>query len=65
MYLVIGLGLIPGQVMWDLWWTEWDGVDFVLVLQFPLPIFISPTAPHPLIILSSVLYSLDAESLFK
>jgi hypothetical protein len=30
-----GLGSIPGQVMWDLWWTKWHWGSFSRVLTFP------------------------------
>jgi hypothetical protein len=40
------------------------GTGFLQVLQFPLPILI-PTAPHPLIILSVMLYSLNPDSVIK
>jgi hypothetical protein len=35
-----GPGSIPGQVMWDLWWTKWH------CGRFPLPIFIPLIAPQ-------------------
>jgi hypothetical protein len=38
---------------------------FLCVLWFSLPILIPPTVPYSLIILSSTLYSLDAESAVK
>jgi hypothetical protein len=41
-----GPGSSPGQSMWDLWWTKWHWGTFLLVLRFPLPILIPPTAPH-------------------
>jgi hypothetical protein len=41
------------------------GQGFLRVLRFPLPILIPLTAPHPLIILSSMLYSFDTEGVVK
>jgi hypothetical protein len=42
---------IPGQVIWDLWWTEWTWrVFFFQVLLFILPILIPPTAPYSSVI---------------
>jgi hypothetical protein len=38
-----GLGLIPGQSMWDLWWTKWQ--LFLLVPQFSPVIVIPPPTP--------------------
>jgi hypothetical protein len=32
----------PGQVLWDLWWIKWRCGRFLLILKFPLPIFIPP-----------------------
>jgi hypothetical protein len=33
--------------MWDLWWTKWQwGASFLLVIRFPLPTVIPPTAPY-------------------
>jgi hypothetical protein len=40
-------------------------VGFLLELQFPLPILSIPTAPHSLIISSSTLYSVDADSVVQ
>jgi hypothetical protein len=41
------------------------GAGFLRVLRLPLPILISPTAPHLLIILSPTLYSIDTDSIVK
>jgi hypothetical protein len=41
------------------------GIAFLLVLRFPLPIPIQPAAPHSFIILSSMQYSPDADSVVK
>jgi hypothetical protein len=33
-----GLGLLPGQSMWDLWWTKWHWDKFFSKPLFPLSI---------------------------
>jgi hypothetical protein len=41
------------------------GASFLLAFPFPLPILIPPTVPYSLMILSSTMYSLDSDSIFK
>jgi hypothetical protein len=41
------------------------GIGFLRVLQFPLTIFIPPTAAYSLILPSLTLYSLDTDSVVK
>jgi hypothetical protein len=41
------------------------GAGFLQALQFPLPVLISPSTPHPLIILPSMLCSLRTETIVK
>jgi hypothetical protein len=36
----------PDEVMLYLWWIKWRWAGFLVVLRFPLPIFIPPVAPH-------------------
>jgi hypothetical protein len=50
----------PGQVMWDLWWTKWHGAGFLRSTSVSLSTLIPPTAPHSLI-LSSTLYALGTD----
>jgi hypothetical protein len=35
-----GLGSVPGQVMWDLWWTKWHWGTFSPSTS------VSPASPH-------------------
>jgi hypothetical protein len=49
--------------MWDLWWTNVTGAGFLVALRIPLSILIPSVALHFLLIVSSMLYSLDIGSL--
>jgi hypothetical protein len=57
-----GQGSLPGQVMCNLWCTEWYCGGFCCLSHF---ILIPPTAPHSLTILPSTPYSLVTSSFVK
>jgi hypothetical protein len=56
------LSSIPGQVMWDLWWTKWHWGGFPPVLGFTLSVL---TVLYSLIMLLLIQYSLDTNSVAK